>query len=82
VTAHSRLSPRRYRWFDRASKLLGVALVGAGLDAGGGTTAGLVLAALGVVCGLATVVVSPGEEREGRTERNDPNGGADGHDTS
>jgi hypothetical protein len=51
------LSPRRYRVLDRASKLLGVALVAAGLDAGGGTVVGLALAALGVACGLFTVLI-------------------------
>lgn len=51
------LPPRRYRWLDRASKLLGVGLIGAGLHVGGATPAGLALAALGVACGLATVVI-------------------------
>ncbi len=51
------LDARRYRWLDRASKLVGVALIAAGLEVGGGTATGLVLAALGVTCGLATVVI-------------------------
>jgi hypothetical protein len=51
------LSPRAYRWLDRASKLLGVALIAAGLEAGGDTALGLALAALGVACGLLTVLI-------------------------
>lgn len=51
------VSSRAYRWLDRASKLTGVALVAAGLDAGGGTVVGLGLAALGVACGLFTVFI-------------------------
>lgn len=51
------LPPRTYRWLDRATKLLGVALVAAGLELGGDTAAGLALAALGVASGLVTVVV-------------------------
>jgi len=51
------LTETQYRWLDRASKLLGVALIAAGLEVGGDTAAGLALAALGVICGLATVVI-------------------------
>ena len=51
------LSPRRYRWADRATKLAGVGLIAAGLDAGGGTPAGVAYAALGVALGLATVLI-------------------------
>ena len=51
------LRPRTYRWTDRVTKLLGVVLVAAGLDAGGGTATGLVLACLGVALGLATVCI-------------------------
>ncbi|WP_172824911.1 hypothetical protein [Halorientalis sp. IM1011] len=51
------LSARRYRWLDRTSKLCGVALIATGLEVGGDTAAGLALAALGVMCGLATVVI-------------------------
>ena len=50
-------SARRYRWLDRASKLLGVTLVAAGLHVGGSTTLGLALAALGVATGLLTVFI-------------------------
>jgi|AntRauTorcE11898_2_1112593.scaffolds.fasta_scaffold100994_1 hypothetical protein len=51
------LSRRQYRWLDRATKLGGVALIAAGLEVGGDTTAGIVLAALGVACGLTTVFI-------------------------
>ena len=50
------LSPRRYRWVDRATKLAGVGLVGAGLNAGGSTPTGVAFALLGVALGLATVL--------------------------
>jgi len=49
--------PRRYRWADRATKLAGVGLIAVGLDAGGGTPAGVAFAALGVALGLATVLI-------------------------
>lgn len=51
------LSARRYRWLDRLTKLAGVALVAAGLEVGGDTTAGVLLAAVGVACGLCTVLI-------------------------
>jgi hypothetical protein len=51
------LTPRQYRWLDRVTKLLGLALIAAGLEVGGTTTAGIVLAALGVASGLTTVVI-------------------------
>ncbi|MEF8871469.1 MAG: hypothetical protein V5A41_07545 [Haloarculaceae archaeon] len=57
-TAGPTLSRRQYRWFDRVTKLGGVALIAAGLEVGGNTTAGIVLAALGVACGLATVFIT------------------------
>ena len=52
------LTPRRYRWADRATKLAGVGLIAAGLDAGGGTPAGVALALLGAALGLATVFIT------------------------
>jgi hypothetical protein len=55
---------RRYRWLDRTTKLLGVGLVAVGLELGGGTVEGVVVAALGVGLGLATVFV----HREGHNE--------------
>jgi hypothetical protein len=51
------LPARRYRWLDRVTKLLGVALVAGGLELGGGTVAGVLVAALGVGLGLTTVFV-------------------------
>lgn len=51
------LSSRQYTWLDRATKLGGVVLIAAGLDVGGDTLAGLVLAALGVALGLSTVII-------------------------
>jgi hypothetical protein len=51
------LSPRQYRWLDRTTKLAGVVLVAAGLEVGGSTPAGIALAALGVACGLTTVLI-------------------------
>lgn len=52
------LSARRYRWLDRVTKLAGVALVALGLEAGGGTLAGIAYATLGVALGVATVLVT------------------------
>ncbi len=51
------LPARRYRWLDRFTKLAGVALVAAGLETGGDTPAGVLLAAAGVACGLCTVLI-------------------------
>ncbi|WP_435096663.1 hypothetical protein [Halorubrum sp. N11] len=51
------LSPRRYRWADRVTKLAGVGLIAVGLNAGGGTPAGIAFALLGVTLGLATVLI-------------------------
>jgi hypothetical protein len=47
----------QYRWLDRASKLLGITLIATGLHMGGGTPAGIAVAALGVVAGLLTVPI-------------------------
>lgn len=52
------LAPRRYRWLDRMTKLLGVTLIAGGLDAGGGTLTGIALALLGVAFGLSTVIIN------------------------
>ena len=57
MTAESTLSPSQYRWVDRVTKLLGVALIAAGLEAGGETTAGIALAVFGVTIGLLTVII-------------------------
>lgn len=51
------LSRRQYRWLDRATKLLGVALIAVGLEVGGGTILGIGLAAVGVAFGLTTVII-------------------------
>ena len=47
----------QYRSLDRATKLVGVGLIAGGLNAGGGTTTGLLLAILGVIIGLSTVLI-------------------------
>jgi hypothetical protein len=52
------VTERSYRWIDRLSKLLGVALIAIGLDTGGDTLVGIAFAAGGVACGLATIFVS------------------------
>ncbi|MFW6435330.1 MAG: hypothetical protein ACOCY1_03020 [Halovenus sp.] len=57
MTGEISLSPGQYRWLDRVTKLLGVALIAAGLEVGGETTAGIVLAVLGVAIGLLTVLI-------------------------
>jgi hypothetical protein len=57
MTAEITFSASQYRWLDRVTKLLGVALIAAGLEVGGETTAGIVLATLGVAIGLTTVLV-------------------------
>jgi hypothetical protein len=51
------LSPARYRLLDRTSKLLGVALVALGLDAGGDTLTGVALGVVGAAVALTTVFV-------------------------
>ncbi|GAB6861368.1 hypothetical protein ACFR97_12875 [Haloplanus litoreus] len=52
------LPARTYSLLDTASKLLGLGLVAAGLDAGGGTPVGLALAATGALCATVTVFVT------------------------
>jgi hypothetical protein len=51
------LPARTYRHLDRASKLLGVALVALGLEAGGDTLGGLALGAVGAALAVSTVFV-------------------------
>ncbi|MDG5776903.1 hypothetical protein VB773_12925 [Haloarculaceae archaeon H-GB2-1] len=46
-----------YRRVDHASKLAGVALVAAGMEAGGGTPEGIALALLGAVLATCTVFI-------------------------
>ncbi|MDS0261231.1 hypothetical protein NDI56_17665 [Haloarcula sp. S1CR25-12] len=52
------LTESRYRLIDTASKLVGLALVAAGLDVGGSTPAGLALALAGTACATLTVFLS------------------------
>ena len=52
------LTGRQYRWLDRVTKLLGIGLIAGGLDVGGGTPTGILLAAAGVLIGLSTVVIT------------------------
>ena len=56
-TRRPALSPRAYRHLDRATKLVGVALVAAGLNAGGDTLTGLTLGVCGALLALTTVFV-------------------------
>lgn len=51
------LPARAYRVVDAVTKLAGVGLVAAGLEAGGATPAGLALGACGAALGLTTVFV-------------------------
>ncbi|ELZ32548.1 hypothetical protein C474_07002 [Halogeometricum pallidum JCM 14848] len=51
------LPARTYRRLDRASKLIGVALVAVGLETGGDTLAGIALGLLGAAIALTTVVL-------------------------
>ena len=51
------LSRRQYQWLDRVTKLAGVGLIAVGLEVGGSSRSGIVLAALGVTLGLATVFI-------------------------
>jgi hypothetical protein len=52
------LTERRYRLLDTTSKLLGLGLVAAGLEVGGSTPLGLLLAIVGTACATMTVFVS------------------------
>lgn len=51
------LSTRRYRYLDRITKLGGVGLVAAGLEAGGATSTGLILGICGTVIATCTVFI-------------------------
>lgn len=64
IDAVTPLTTRQYRWLDRTTKLLGVALIAGGLDVGGATPTGIALATGGVALGLCTVVLSQTEQRE------------------
>jgi hypothetical protein len=52
-----RLTTRQYRWLDWGTKCLGLALITAGLEVGGDTLTGIVLAITGVAVGLTTVII-------------------------
>ncbi|MFC7020672.1 MULTISPECIES: hypothetical protein [Haloarcula] len=58
MTELATLTHRQYRLLDTTSKLAGVGLVAAGLEAGGSTTAGLVLALAGTACATLTVFMT------------------------
>lgn len=51
-----------YRRLDRCTKLLGVVLVAAGLEVGGGTVMGFVLGTAGAVVALSTLIVTVEDE--------------------
>ncbi|SDZ78182.1 hypothetical protein SAMN04488065_0265 [Haloplanus vescus] len=52
------LTARQYSLLDTTSKLLGLGLVAAGLEAGGATPTGFALAVVGAACATATVFIS------------------------
>jgi len=52
------LTTRQYSLLDTTSKLVGLGLVAAGLDAGGATPTGLALAVVGAACATATVFIA------------------------
>lgn len=55
------LRTRTYRHVDLASKLLGLALIAAGLEVGPLSAAGAVLVTLGIALGTATVFIQTNE---------------------
>jgi len=71
------LPPRAYRWVDRLTKLGGVALVAAGLEAGGATVTGVALGTLGAAFALATVFVTRAESTADRPGTTAPTEGSD-----
>jgi len=52
------LTKRQYRLLDTTSKLVGLGLVAAGLEVGGGTPTGIALALAGAACATATVFIT------------------------
>ena len=52
------LTARQYRVLDTVSKLAGVGLVAAGLEAGGSTPTGLALALAGAICATLTIFLT------------------------
>ncbi|WP_254546341.1 hypothetical protein [Halomarina pelagica] len=55
--AEVELAAETYRRIDRASKVVAVVAVAAGLELGGDTPAGLLLGAIGVALALSTVFI-------------------------
>jgi len=55
------LSPRTYSRLDTASKLLGLALIAAGLEVGPTSTSGATLALVGIAIGTITVFITTNE---------------------
>ncbi|WP_433630161.1 hypothetical protein [Halomicrococcus sp. NG-SE-24] len=51
------VASRTYRLLDYATKIVGLALVAAGLEVGGATTTGLLLGLSGTTLGLTTVFI-------------------------
>ncbi|MDS0222969.1 hypothetical protein NDI54_16610 [Haloarcula sp. S1AR25-5A] len=58
MTSSVTLTERQYRLLDTTSKLVGLGLVAAGLEVGGSTPAGIVLAVAGAACATATVFIT------------------------
>ncbi|AUG47587.1 hypothetical protein BVU17_08680 [Haloarcula taiwanensis] len=58
MTTSVELSERQYRLLDTTSKLVGLALVAAGLEVGGSTSTGIALAVAGTACATATVFIT------------------------
>jgi len=55
------LTGRTYRRVDTASKLIGLAVIVAGLEVGPATAAGAILVLLGIAVGTATVFIQTNE---------------------
>lgn len=58
MTATVELTDQQYRLLDTTSKLVGLGLVAAGLEVGGSTPTGIVLAVAGAACATATVFIT------------------------
>jgi hypothetical protein len=58
MTTSVKLTERQYRLLDTTSKLVGLGLVAAGLEVGGSTPTGIVLAIAGAACATATVFIT------------------------
>ncbi|WP_226013387.1 hypothetical protein [Halomicrobium salinisoli] len=62
------LDPTTYRWVDRLTKLVGVALVAGGLEAGGHTFGGVALGLAGAALAVSTVFVEPATDHSEVTD--------------